>query len=468
MVSTIPRGVRALAVPIALALFISACSTGASTSAPASLAAAPTSAPASGAQSLGPSASSCPTATAAPVALNVWWIGTDPGITGAANQAMAAYHTANPQVTIKLTFYTYADYTQAMPAALAAGNPPDFTFGDPTAPNAPNYVKAGQLVELSQIVKDCGWADRLQPGVLQFYNPLYGGGTYGVPLASALRGIFYNKKILAAVGGQLPTTLDEFDTLLATVKAAGYTPLAMGNLDKYGADYYWLNLALAYLASGDWQSFTQGTMKQQAGIQWGGTAVRQAMTKLLEWRDKGYFNTDYAAINSDDPNAGFLAGKIFAESNGANMNANIVAAGSGLDVGFMNWPVIVAGAPQLSISDPGSILMLPKASKNPNASLAVMDFLTTPAVGMIEAQNGLIPDQRLDLSTVTLPQPFIKDELAAAATQTPIGWLSYMAPGSFADREGSQLELLLAGKTTLDQYMTFLQTTYDTAIANGK
>jgi raffinose/stachyose/melibiose transport system substrate-binding protein len=413
-----------------------------------------------------PAASAAPTAVPAePVTLTVWWLGTGEGTTNAANQAMAAYEDANPHVTIDLSFYTYQDFSNAMPAALAAGNPPDFVYGDPTAPNAPNFVRAGQLVELSQIVEERGWRERLQPGVIEFYNPLYGDGTYGIPLASALRGIFYNKTILAEVGGQVPTTLDEFDALLAKVKAAGYTPLAMGNLDKYGVDYYWLYLALAYLAPGDWQAFTQGTMKQEPGIPWGGEAVRQAMEKLLEWRDKGYFNEDYAAINSDDPNPDFIAGRIFALSNGANMNATFAEVGDSLDLGFMNWPRVEPGAPLLTISDPGQILMLPKDSKHPDESLAVMDWLLTPEVGVIMADNGLIPLHTLDLSAVTLPHEFIAEQLAAAADQTPVGWLNYMAPFEFPDRTGSELQKLLAGDTTLDAFMTFMQKTYDEAIA---
>jgi raffinose/stachyose/melibiose transport system substrate-binding protein len=396
----------------------------------------------------------------------VWWLGTGEAQTKSAQAAMTAYHTAHPNVTIDLSFYTYQDFSNAMPAALAAGNPPDFVYGDPTAPNAPNYVKAGQLVQLTDIVKARGWDKRLQPGVIEFYNPLYGDATYGIPLASALRGILYNKTIMAEVGGQIPTTLDEFDALLAKVKAAGHTPLAMGNLDKYGADYYWLYLTLAYLSPGDWQSFTHGTMKQQPGVPWGGEAVRSAMTKLLEWRDKGYFNKDYASINSDDPNPDFISGKIFAVSNGANLNASLV--GASIDVGFMNWPRLKAGAPLLTISDPGQILMLPKNSKHPDAALDVMDFLLTPEVGAIMAKNGLIPLHQLDLSAVTLPQPFIKDELAAAADQTPVGWINYMAPFAFPDRQGSELQKLLAGKTTLDAYMPFLQKTYDDAIAAAK
>ena len=152
-----------------------------------------------------------------------------------------------------------------MPAALAAGNPPDFMFGDPTAPNAPNYVKAGQLVELSDIVAERGWEDRLQHGVIEFYNPLYDDGTYGIRWPPPCAGSSTTRRSWKRSAGPIPTTLDEFDALLAKVKAAGYTPLAMGNLDKYGADYYWLNLALAYLAPGDWQSFTKGTMRQAVG-----------------------------------------------------------------------------------------------------------------------------------------------------------------------------------------------------------
>jgi raffinose/stachyose/melibiose transport system substrate-binding protein len=459
-----------LAVLTALLMAMSACSAGVASPAPASTAAstAPTAA-ATSAVSSAP-ATAVPTPTAAPeaVTLTVWWLGYGEGQTAAAQQAMDAFHSAHPETTIDLSFYNYADYSNAMPAALAAGNPPDFVYGDPTAPNAPNYVKAQQVVELSKVVKDRGWEDRLQPGVIEFYNPLYGGGTYGIPLASALRGILYNKTILNEVGGTVPKTLDEFDALLAKVKAAGYTPLAMGDLDKYGADYYWLNLALGYLASDDWQSFRTNVMTHKTGVPWGGDAVRKAMTKFLEWRDKGYFNKDYASINSDDPNPGFMTGKIFAVSNGANLNAGIVTAKVPFEVGFMNWPRIDPAAPLLTISDPGNILMLPKDSKHPDRALDVMDFLLTPSVGQIFAKNGLIPLHKLDLSTVTLPQAFIKDELTAAADQTPMGWLNYMAPFEFPDRQGSELQKLLAGKVTLDSYMTFLQTTYDAAIAAEK
>ena len=43
-----------------------------------------------------------------------------------------------------------------------------------------------------------------------------------------------------------------------------------------------------------------------------------------------------------------------------------------------------------------------------------------------------------------------------------------MAPYEFPDRQGSEMQKLLAGGTTLDAYMPFLQKTFDDAIANAQ
>lgn len=103
-----------------------------------------------------------PASTGEPVARNVWWLATSVGSTNAVNQALEQFMQQRPNVKVEVTFYNW-DMTQAFPAALAAGNPPDLGYGDPTVPNAPDYVAAGQLVELCDVVKQRGWEDRLPP-----------------------------------------------------------------------------------------------------------------------------------------------------------------------------------------------------------------------------------------------------------------------------------------------------------------
>ncbi len=383
--------------------------------------------------------------------------------------AVKAFEDAHPGVNVEMSYYSYEDYSKAIPAALAAGNPPDLAFGDPTAPNTPNFVKAGQLDPLQPLIDKYGWEDRLQPGVITFYNPLYGGETYGIPLFAAQRGIFYNKDILAKVGGTVPTTLDELEALLAKVKAAGYTPLFMGSADKYGVDYYWLGLALDYLSTGDWKAFTEGTMTWKPGTPWGGEEVRKGTERLLKWNDAGYFNEDHAALPADDLSRGFVDGKIFAVANGANLNASILAANPAFEVGFMNWPALDASSTEhLYISDPGQILILPKDSKHKDHAIALMDWMLSPEVGLMFANEGRIPLHKIDFSQVTGQPAFVAEQLDVAKNQTPVGWLNYMAPYEFPDREGSEMQKLLAGGTTIEEFTPFLQKTFDDAIANAQ
>ncbi len=453
----VQRFTRVIVFGIVAGLLLSACVPAPPPAAPAAPTAAPADTPAP------------PPAAAEKTTVTCWWGGgIDPGTVAAVNQAMDLYMKDHPNIQVEMTFYNYEDYSNAMPAALAAGNPPDFSFGDPTAPNIPNYVAAGQLVELTEIIKERGWEEKLQSGVITFYDPLYGDKTYGIPLAMALRGIFYNKKILEEVGAGVPQTLPEFEALLEQVKAKGYTPLGMGNADKYGADYYWESLMLLYLANEDWQAFKRGTMTWQPGVPWGGEAVRQAMTKFMEWVDKGYFNSDYASITSDDVHAQFAQGKMFAYAQGVNDNANLLADNLDFEVGFMNWPRVYPDKPLLTMSDPWWLLILPKDSRHPEEALAIMDWLLSPEVGKIFAEQGLFVLHKINLDDVKVPIPWMDDQLAAITDQTMMGWINYMPPYEFPDRQGSELQKLLAGETDLDQYMKFMQETYDQAIAGSK
>lgn len=426
--------------------------------------AVPTSAPAAPTEQAAPTTAP---AAAEPTELSFWFLGTSPGRIEATKQALAFCTEEWPNISVEPTHYSYDDYSKAMPAALAAGNPPDLSFADPTAPNMPNYVAAAQVVPIRDLIKEYGWDKKVSLATITFYDPLYGDQSYGVPMILALRGIFYNKEIHMELGGQVPTTMDEFEALLAKAKEKGYTPLLMGNSDKYGADYYWENLLFLYLADEDWKGFVSGTMKQQPGVPWGGEAARKAMAKLLEWKDKGYFNQDFASLGSGDLHSTFAQGKAFAYSSDLSQNASLIEDKPQFEIGFMNWPRVYPDKPLLTLSDPGNLLVIPKDSKHPKEAAQIIDCLLTPEVGKLYAEYGDIPlQQNVDLAAVTVPVSFIKDQLAAVADQTPIGWLNYMAPPDFPDKQGSELQKLLAGEVTLDEYMTILQELYEDAIAN--
>lgn len=420
------------------------------------------------------SACSAPTAqpiaepTAPPkeaVTLELWWLGTTDYDTATVNLLLEAFTKANPNVKVNPTFMNWDNFTNTMPAALSAGNPPDLAFGDPTAPNTPNYVKAGQLVDLTELATERGWEARLSPGVMNFYSPLYGDRTYAIPLILAQRGFFYNKTILSEIKAEIPKTVDELEAVFDKVKAAGYTPVLMGNADKYGSDVLWQSLFFQYLgAAGKMQEFKNGTFLRQPGVPWGGEEMRQAMTRFLSWRDKGYVNSDYASLILEDTHTLFAQGKSFGVVMGANEVARIIEAKPDFEVGFFNFPSLAAGTPAYAISDPGAVLILPKDGKHRDEAIALIDFLLTKEAGIILANQGFVPAHKIDLAEADVKEPYLREVMAAASGQVPMGWLNYIAPFEFADRQGSELQKLLANETTLEDYLKLLQQTYDAEV----
>jgi ABC-type glycerol-3-phosphate transport system substrate-binding protein len=260
--------------------------------------------------------------------------------------------------------------------------------------------------------------------------------------------------------------VDELEALFDKSKAAGYTPVQMGNADKYGSDVLWQSLFFQYLgAASKMDDFQKGTFLRQVGVPWGGEEMRQAMTRFLSWRDNGYINSDFASLVTEDTHTLFAQGKTFGVVMGINEVARIIEGKPDFEVGFFNFPALSPDVPAYAISDPGAVLILPKDSPHPEEAIGLIDFLVSEGAGLILANQGFVPAVSIDLSKLTDAAPYFTEVVAASSAQTPMGWLNYIAPFEFADRQGSELQKLLADEITLDDYLTLLQETYDAEVS---
>ncbi|AHD04788.1 extracellular solute-binding protein [Paenibacillus larvae] len=110
-----------------------------------------------------------------------------------------------------------------MKAEFASGQPPEIfeLFG---GTDTKNYAKTGKLLDLTPIIEELGLKDK-------FYNLsefTVDGNIYGLPRAGFVEGIFYNKKIFADNGLEVPRTWKEFEDLCQKLKEKGITPFALG------------------------------------------------------------------------------------------------------------------------------------------------------------------------------------------------------------------------------------------------
>lgn len=417
--------------------------------------------PTTAAATTAPQATTAPATTAAPAAttLQVWWVTSSPEYSKALRSIFDQYEKTSGN-KVNSTFYSYNDMVAAGAPALESGNPPDVMFTDPSPPVIPNYIKAGQLIDLSAMAADKKWADRLAPGMLDFFKPIHDNKVYGAPISPAVRGFFYNKKIMDEIGGKVPTTMEELIALADKAKKAGYIPLGLGNNTSWSSEYYWLNPTYERWASQDWQTIIANNMTCKPGVPWGGAEVKQSLEDLVKWEKAGYFNPGYQGIGETDVHLEFSKGKMLMYFyNAASQNVALKADAPGFDIGFFNFPAITPGKPLLSMSDPGNLMVIPKSAKNKDAAMGFVDWMLSPEVGQTLATAGIIPAHKADFSKVTLPVPWMQDELDQLAKQTAVGWQNWNVPG-FGDVTGPEVQRLLAGETTVDAVLTKFEQTY--------
>ncbi|MGC3994628.1 MAG: sugar ABC transporter substrate-binding protein [Propionicimonas sp.] len=113
-------------------------------------------------------------------------------------QCADAFHTANPNITVKITQYSWDDYWTNITNGFVAGTAPD-VFTNHLS-KYPEFVTQGQLVPLdATLAKDGVATDTYQKGLADLWVG-QDGQRYGLPKDFDTVAIFYNKKLISDAG----------------------------------------------------------------------------------------------------------------------------------------------------------------------------------------------------------------------------------------------------------------------------
>jgi raffinose/stachyose/melibiose transport system substrate-binding protein len=175
-----------------------------------------------------------------PVTIEWWHIqNNDPGLSlweDVADEFMAE----NPNVTIEITVYENEAFKTAIAPRLQAGDPPDL-FQSWGGGGLIEQVEAGLVQDISDQVEP--WIDNLNTAAATMYQ--VDGAQYGIPFDLGMVGFWYNRALFEQAGIDAPpTTWDELLEDVQALKAAGITPLALGEGDKWPGMFWWAYLAL--------------------------------------------------------------------------------------------------------------------------------------------------------------------------------------------------------------------------------
>jgi raffinose/stachyose/melibiose transport system substrate-binding protein len=156
-----------------------------------------------------------------------------------ANEYMAAH----PNVKINITVLENEAFKTKLTTVMQGGTAPDiFQSWGGGAMN--DQINAGLLQDITSYLDAGGgaWRTSFAPGALAVYA--LDGKNYGVPWDMGMVGWWYNKDLFAKANiAQPPATWTDLIADVKALKAAGITPISLGEKDTWTGMHIWSYLA---------------------------------------------------------------------------------------------------------------------------------------------------------------------------------------------------------------------------------
>jgi raffinose/stachyose/melibiose transport system substrate-binding protein len=396
-----------------------------------------------------------PPVPAAPVTVEWWHISTqDPGLS--LWQTMAdEYMAAHPNVTINITVLENEAFKTKLTTVMQGGTPPDIfqSWGGGVMNDQAN---AGMLLDITSYLDANGgaWRDSFGQGALAVYA--LEGMNYGVPWDMGMVGWWYNKDIFTQAGiTQVPTTWDEFIADVGTLKAAGITPISLGEKDTWTGMHIWSYLATRLCGQ---EGFLAAANRTGAFTD---DCFVEAGQKLQELIALDPFQPGFLGANHDEMQGYFGNGKAAMELSGQwapSVESAQSADGVGVaNLGFFSFPSIEGGAGKATDAMGGGNGFALGKDASPEA-VDFVKYLTAPEQQARMASAGMgIPVVKGGETGLTDPNMLLVQQTLAKAEYFQLYYDQYM-PSAMGSIINEAVAGLYAGTSTPEQVAQAIET----------
>ncbi len=277
-----------------------------------------------------------------PVTINWWHIQTNETEAAFWQSLVDEFVEANPHVSFEITILENEAFKSRLVTVMQAGEAPDL-FQSWGGGVLWTFAEAGLVRNIAPELEG-EWRDTF---AAQAALELFGrdGEYYGVPWTWGTVGIFYNRALFAEAGldpDSPPQTWTEFLAAVEALQAAGITPIALGERDKWTGHFWWVYLAIQL---GGEQAFLDaynrdGSFTDEPFVQAG--EYLQQLIALNPFPD-GYLGlgyTDQASLFGNGLAAMELMGQWAPSVQAANSESG---EGIGDDLGWFPFPAVEGG-----------------------------------------------------------------------------------------------------------------------------
>ncbi len=400
-------------------------------------------------------------AAAGDVTLTVWDQNTDLGINNAQVALNTAFTQKYPNVKIERVSRSFSDLKTTLKLALTSKTPPDVVQANQGYPDMGSFVQGQLLRPVNDYATLYGW-DSYYPKQLLNLNTFSAdgkdwqtGNLYGVSQTGEIVGVYYNRKILARLGIEVPKTISEFQASLPKIKTSGLLPIAYGDVEKSPGIHIY-GITQAAIAG---KQVVNDLVTAKGGA-WTDPPSVKAAEVVQGWADQGFITPGANGISRDDALADFAAGKSAYVITGTWELPKVIK-GLGADGGFTALGPDGSNAP-VTTGGEGLAWAITSGSKHPDVAAAYIDFITNAAAAQVLIDNGNLP--AVPPKDWAPKQGGAQADVAAEwkrvnADSGLVPYLDYATP-TFYDTLSAAVQQLTAKKLTPQEFGEQLQKDY--------
>ncbi len=307
----------------------------------------------------------------------------------------------------------HEDFKTTILVMAAGGDLPDM-FSYWAGARVQFVVDSGRLAPIDDLWNENN-LDEVVPASIAEGATIYNGERYLIPFGYHYAGFFYNPHVLAEVGiSEFPATWEEFLAMCDTLLEAGVTPIALGSLNRWPAQF-WFDYLLLRTAGPEYRAALMAGEASYTDAE-----VQRVMELWKELVDAGYFVPDANAYDWTDAADQVANGEAAMTLMGTwitgywNSNGLVPAE----DYDFFPFPAIDEGVPVAVVGPVDGFVMSANAA-HPNSARALLLYLLTNteaqaiwAVG----QGALSPNANVDPSIYNEVMLRASEVVAAADT----------------------------------------------------
>src|SRR5262245_60243423 len=326
---------------------------------------------------------------------------------------VAMWNEKNPDRKINLTYIEHSEMVAKLAQAVASGEVPDLMGMDLIY--APQFEKAGQLVDITDKIKDWPELKTASPGHMMVAT--FDKRLYGVPLYADVSALFYNIDLFEKAGldpKKPPTSLDEIRQYADKITALG------GDVKGYFLPGSCAGCNIFTVGPLMWASGAKIEAVGPGDEPLVGDGVKQVMEWARAMIKAGNVHEDARSENGETFAKRFGAGNIGLMGTGNFQITLVRDANPNMKFGITLLPGLEPGSKASFIG--GDLVVVPKGSKRVDDAVDFMKFLLSDEVQVEGYAKLLNLTTRSDMTDNQYfkAEPLVQDVAKALAVgQTP-------------------------------------------------